>query len=93
MAAAYASATVLLRTWMAKELLLFCTTIFRFKKVQHFKFEAILQSENLSRDFQSASQIWLLVSTDTDWNILMQIEHGLAQMAAALKPFPSLSLV
>lgn len=88
MAAAYANATVLLCTWMAKESLLFYTMIFRLNKMQH-----ILQSEQLSRDFQSASQIWLQVSTDTNWNILMQIEYGLAKMAVAFKQFLSNSLL
>lgn len=76
MAAAYANATVLLHTWMTKELLLFYTMIFRLNKIQH-----ILQNKKLSRDFQTASQIWLQFSTDTNWNILMQIEYGLAKMA------------
>lgn len=75
-------------TWMAKEFLLFYTIIFRLNKTQH-----LLQSEKLSRDFQSASQIWLQVSTDTNCNILMQITHGFAKMAAALKQFPSISLL
>lgn len=76
MAAAYANATVLLHTWMTKELLLFYTMIFRLNKIQH-----ILQNKKLSRDFQTASQIWLQFSTGTNWNILMQIEYGLAKMA------------
>lgn len=54
--------------------------------------QLILQSEVISRDFQSASRILLQVSTDTNWNILTQIEYGLAKIAAALKQFHFISL-
>lgn len=88
MAAACTNATTVLCTRMAKELLLFYTMIIRLKKMQH-----ILQSEQLSRDFQSVLHFWLQVSTDMNWNILMQAEYALAKMVAALKQFPSISLL
>lgn len=51
MAAAYAGVTVLLCTWMAEELFLFCTTVFRLTKMQHFNLKQYFKARTFLGTF------------------------------------------